>query len=407
MRKLLLLSIPLAVLAALVLFSMALAEIDCVTRITIIEDAEPPNGQNFGFNGIRSGGGWSQTFTLDDLNTVFFPIDIDAPADGSIFFPNVLNNKWYTVTQTANPGDWQLKNISCSVTNSSGTPKSDVTIYTSIAPDHKSGQVWFYLLDYRYVTCTFFNVLPMDYGDLPETTPNYGATTLANNGARHYIMENSVYLGSLNDVEIDGQPNTSANGDDTLGGSDEDGVAPLAPSWSGGSGKVGVTVSGPVGSAGCLMGWLDFYNAGAGDPFDPDGIFTPSFSYGGSDYSEIIVNNMYVGPGAHEFTFPLPPGAANNALWYARFRLVPYNPASGFTMQTIEQTGQCNQAPADLKGLAVGGEVEDYLWPFGATAVTLQSFSAKAPSMDTSVLILVLGLAVLTVLWSVLRRAHG
>ena len=61
-----------------------------------------------------------------------------------------------------------------------------------------------------------------DFGDAP--TPRI-PTLLASNGARH-VIDPARYLGTAIDKEDDGQPNASANGDDTdAGGDDEDGVA--------------------------------------------------------------------------------------------------------------------------------------------------------------------------------------
>jgi hypothetical protein len=65
----------------------------------------------------------------------------------------------------------------------------------------------------------------MGFGDLPECDPlPYNMTTFANNRARHYTPVNNINLGSLDDIESNGQPSTSANGDNNLGLNDEDGV---------------------------------------------------------------------------------------------------------------------------------------------------------------------------------------
>src|SRR5262245_34020059 len=56
-------------------------------------------------------------------------------------------------------------------------------------------------------------VLATDFGDAPIL---YG-TLLANNGPRHTVTP-GVFLGANVDSEADGQPNATATGDDTNGG---------------------------------------------------------------------------------------------------------------------------------------------------------------------------------------------
>lgn len=66
-------------------------------------------------------------------------------------------------------------------------------------------------------------VLPCDYGDLPDTSVNFNPsdyqTLVANNGPVH-IIDNNLKLGATIDGEMNGQPNSAANGD----GEDEDGL---------------------------------------------------------------------------------------------------------------------------------------------------------------------------------------
>jgi hypothetical protein len=244
----------------------------------------------------------------------------------------------------------------------------------------------------------------LDFGDLPEGGPlPYNMTTFTNDGARHFFQENSIHLGTPDDLESDGWADPSARGDDIHGIADEDGVVRDPASWGFGTGKVIITINGPQGSAGCLMGWLDYFNA-AGNTLEPDGIFQPSFTYNSNPYSEIIINNQYVTPGIKNFSFTLPPGAASGVFLYARFRIVPYD-GNGYN----EQTGTCDQAPVGLKGLAIGGEVEDYGWLFGPSAVTLQGFNAETASSSPAIvlIVLVLGIATLTILWKILSKAQG
>ncbi|WP_318493703.1 GEVED domain-containing protein [Photobacterium leiognathi] len=107
--------------------------------------------------------------------------------------------------------------------------------------------------------------VPTDFGDAPNT---YG-TDLTNNGPRHQTDIGLPYLGANSpDNENDGQPTTTANGDDTNGltPDDEDGfVQPsITTIISGGS---TVTMSVPVVSSGNdnLYGWIDFDLSGTFD----------------------------------------------------------------------------------------------------------------------------------------------
>lgn len=188
-----------------------------------------------------------------------------------------------------------------------------------------------------------------DWGDLPDSSvggPNY-PTRYVNNGPRHVI--GSLYLGSLIDpFELNGAPSVPANGDDTSGVNDEDGVKPTpGVLWASGAngGSVDVTVTG---GPGCFSGWIDWNN---------DGDF--------GDAGENILNNVSLAAGTSTQPFFVPTNPGGGA-FYARFRL--YAPDAGNTCTTVrEPTGQ-----------AVNGEVEDYRWSFGPNAVTLSSFAGSS-----------------------------
>ena len=80
-------------------------------------------------------------------------------------------------------------------------------------------------------------LLATDFGDAPDTLPDPPGqgtvdvpaypTLLADDGARHEIVEGGPYLGTAPDAEDDGQPDATATGDDTSGDDDEDGVTGL------------------------------------------------------------------------------------------------------------------------------------------------------------------------------------
>lgn len=219
----------------------------------------------------------------------------------------------------------------------------------------------------------------MDYGDLPDA---YGLTLFAENGARHRPIcsevgedcTEDVWLGDTRDHEYDGVPDNTALGDDPTN-NDEDGVV-RGISWGGGTGVISVTVSG--GSA-CLMGWVDWATVDDDDNFVDFGYdykFSESFIYGSTLYSEKVINYLYLSEGTHLITFSLPPDFANASV-FARFRLSSLIP--GYPIE--EETNECQIMNVD--GLVIGGEVEDYYWSFGPTAVELKQVRA-APQQSTA-----------------------
>ncbi len=104
----------------------------------------------------------------------------------------------------------------------------------------------------------------MDWADAPDTgvgssSGNY-ATTEADDGPRHAIVEGLI-LGSLVDAEPDGQPSSSANGDDfnPADADDEDGVtvADLTLTEQANA-VVRVNVTNQLDTPALLYGWIDF-----------------------------------------------------------------------------------------------------------------------------------------------------
>lgn len=160
----------------------------------------------------------------------------------------------------------------------------------------------------------------LDFGDAPDSSvsPLY-PTLLVNNGARHVVVP-GLYLGTLIDSELDGQPDPFATGDDLANLADEDGVTFLGPLIIGQTATVQVTV---VASGPCsLSGWIDF---------NIDG------SWAGNQ----MLNATVPGSGTYQYPF-LVPGGASPGTTFARFRLTT-------------QVG-----PLSEYGLAPDGEVEDY-----------------------------------------------
>jgi hypothetical protein len=192
----------------------------------------------------------------------------------------------------------------------------------------------------------------VDMGDLPSS---YGITTLSDDGARHIVpTSGAVYLGSAPpDTEADGQESSDATGD---GADENDNGVVRTPgvSWSPVSdgGSIDVTINGCSGTC-YLSGWIDWGN--------DDSL---------SEAGDRILLDRPVSDGARTITFDIPGSATiNNNSFFARFRLYSAS-TSGRALPT---------------GLVNNGEVEDYQWSFGSTAVDLASFVATA--QDTGVLI--------------------
>lgn len=153
-----------------------------------------------------------------------------------------------------------------------------------------------------------------DFGDAPD--PSY-PTLLASDGARHLI--GGLYLGASVDGEIDGQPTTGSDGDDTSGVDDEDGVN-LPPSLHAGAVEsLDVFAS----QSGLLSAWVDF--DGDGDWLDP---------------GEQVFSDQPLVAGLNSLDLAVPLHATGGAT-VARFR---FSSTGGFTPT----------------GLALDGEVEDH-----------------------------------------------
>jgi hypothetical protein len=154
-----------------------------------------------------------------------------------------------------------------------------------------------------------------DWGDAPD--PSY--PTYANhNGARHVWSPNTC-LGTAIDYENDGQPSASADGDDTLGSDDEDGVFFTSALTAGSAASVSVVAS----VSGVLNAWIDF---------NRDGDW--------NDSGEKIFSEKVLSAGTNALVFSVPAGASAGYT-FGRFR---------FSLKG----GQ------NITGEAPDGEVEDY-----------------------------------------------
>ena len=214
----------------------------------------------------------------------------------------------------------------------------------------------------------------LDLGDLPDA---YG-TTLANNGPRHVTTEN-LYLGQCVDAEADGQPSPLATGDDsgapqagttilgTICADDEDGVQ-VCPGLGGS--EAGNALGWSDGTVeDTLGGCLQLSITGNGIPqifidFNGDNTLS-SVTLRNSDNS--LITGSQTGLVTAYFDIPAGtfPGTGANVGLAVRARL---STAGGL-------------GPT---GFAPDGEVEDYIFPFSPTAVSLSQNPTATPMSSTT-----------------------
>ncbi|HSM12974.1 MAG TPA: beta-propeller fold lactonase family protein [Thermoanaerobaculia bacterium] len=165
-----------------------------------------------------------------------------------------------------------------------------------------------------------------DFGDAPDPT---FPTLLLSDGARHVILP-GFHLGSGADGEPDGAPSAAADGDDTNGADDEDGVVFTVPLIPGGVGEIEVVAS----QGGALDAWIDFLADGDWD-----------------DAGEQVAAGFALVAGTNAIPIAVPATAVPDAVVGARFRLrLVSDPALAPT------------------GAAPSGEVEDLVVPIGRGA---------------------------------------
>ena len=196
----------------------------------------------------------------------------------------------------------------------------------------------------------------LDMGDLPDTY----VTVLNVNGARHLISAtpgSRAYLGSSVDAESDGLATVNADGDDNAGSDDEEGVLRTpGVNWrtGPGGGSVDITVVCPAGNSCYVSAWIDW---------DRDGYFDA--------IDENVAIDQAVNNGTQTVLVDVPGSVTFGASYYVRFRLY------------ASHTG----GAASPVGLVINGEVEDYLWQFGPTAVTLSGQGAYATAQAPGALL--------------------
>lgn len=229
----------------------------------------------------------------------------------------------------------------------------------------------------------------IDLGDLPDTA---FPTLLAGNGARHAITS-PLKLGKLVDSELDGQPTSAADGDDMNGliPDDEDGVT-----YQPGLGASGFWSEGLV-SAGHGGHLQIVITGGSGVPqlfmdFDPNDA-NPAGAVILRDSAGNPLPTTAWAAGVYEVYFDIPSGTFTSG---------------GGSIQIPFRVRLSSAGGLALNGLALDGEVEDYVLPFGPNAVSLQTFTAEssaATALIYAALALgLLGLVVLARRWQTGRR---
>ena len=196
--------------------------------------------------------------------------------------------------------------------------------FDGFAPD---GEVEDYLVSIQAV--------PRDFGDAPRSYPTAGSQA-----AFHTIVA-GLHLGSGVDAEATGIPTATANGDDTNGSDDEDGVVFLRSLIAGETFAQGANVRVTASQPGFLNAWLDL--AGDGIWHTNDQVFF----------------NQALTAGVNDLFIPVPiVGFELASDTYARFRFT-----SAFVSFPTPEGG------------AIDGEVEDYAVPiesydFGDAAIS-------------------------------------
>lgn len=301
------------------------------TALTASLTAGAPSTVNFGFNTSATGTGGSGNSTpartgavYTDLNgnnqvdagegisDVFVFLDLDGDGRPDLGEPNTLSAADGTYGfDFPNTGNFEI--VAIAPVGFEFTEPSDGSNTVTFTGALVLGSSDFVVRSSR------------DFGDAPVS---YG-TLAANNGASHGIVS-GLSIGVAPDRESEGAPSNDANGDDTNGIDDEDGVRLLTPLGPGDVATFEVTVNNTSGSPAFLQGFLDLNRDGdfldAGEQFATD-VAVPNGTSGAIVNLDVNV-----------------PADATTGTSYARFRL---SQTSG----------------VGATGFVGSGEVEDYSFP--------------------------------------------
>ena len=118
----------------------------------------------------------------------------------------------------------------------------------------------------------------------------------------------------------------------------------------------------------CLYGWIDWGNDGEFG----NGLTLATEASDATILDRIIDGELIVSAGTHSFTFPVPSIADKAITYYVRFRLYPADPG-GVCSHYADTTYQ--KFPNFYS--VVGGEIEDYVWGYGSTAVTVVNYHSS------------------------------
>ncbi|HPG38756.1 MAG TPA: T9SS type A sorting domain-containing protein [bacterium] len=253
----------------------------------------------------------------------------EQPVDNSHLVKG-LNEILFTVPTSAKPGVTFARFRFSDVPDLSPMDKNHFTDL----PDENHRPVVGEVEDYTVLIAAVD--VQYDFGDNPD--PAY-PTLLARSGAYH-VINSGMRLGNLVDAENDGQPNSTATGDDAHNSDDDDGVKFNSSLQPGIPATVTITAS----AAGFINAWIDFNN-------DGDWL----------DRMEQIFLDQPVTSGSNVLTFTVPDSGLTGEQVYARFR---YNSAGSLF----------------FAGPAADGEVEDYLVPVNNTAVEEKEVGKVVPA---------------------------
>ena len=282
-------------------------------------------------DGIGSGGLGSLIdidVLIDTLAAVTDAGDINVDRDGGGLIIGTVTG--HTFAQFGAVAD--LVGVTITDSPDSNTGNDQITIATDMAPVTASNNVDNFDEGNILLVHDGF-----DYGDVPD--PPF-STLLASGGARHSLGQ-ALILGKRFDTDADGQPSATADGDDSDGFDDDDGVNFTSPLIVGQNATVDVWAS----SAGLLNAWVDYNTNGSW-----------------LDAGEQIFVDEPLNVGMNPLSFLLPTGLLP-ADTFARFRLD--------TIGGLSPTGS-----------AAGGEVEDYAVQVVANARFVVDSTGDGPDVD-------------------------
>ena len=194
--------------------------------------------------------------------------------------------------------------------------------------------------------------LPYGLADMSDLTSGYA---VAAHKAPH-----TIWLGAT----VDDDATFAAESDN----SSDNGIEFLSGTWAPGQ---TVTIQAEVsGGSGWLSGWFDWNLNGE---FDEPGekSVNQAVATGNNVIAIIVPGDALVGI-----------GGSTNTFMPVRFRL--------YESATEPSAGIFSPMDSVNNGIVIGGEVEDYVWEFLPTAITLQSFSTQSNASNwTGALILI------------------